>query len=161
MFRDEAGRYQKNEWTAISDIGKSFDGILLTDEEYISVEDQYVRAVKLIMKFHSLTSLRAANLCHSFSNEEFLNLIKPYSHLYSERLLDFYSNFNGSQAGLDEVESFCRLQLREDIGVKLFAPRKLKVFIGYDYLMGVYSSKSLNPIIQEISAMGLFVEEFD
>lgn len=161
LFRDETGCYQKNEWTAISDIGKSFDGILLTDEEYIGVEDKYVDAVKLIIKFHSLTSLSVANLCHSFSKEEFLNLIKPYSQLYSESLLDFYTNFNGSQAGLDEVESLFRLQLREDIGVDIFSPRKLKIFIGYDYLMGVNSSKSLEPIIPEISAIGLFVEKID
>lgn len=93
LFRDEDGSYQKNEWTAISDIGKCFDGIVLTDEKYISVEDKYVNAVKLIIKFHSLTSLNVTNLCHSFSNEEFINLIKPYSQLYSESLLDFYFKF--------------------------------------------------------------------
>lgn len=161
LFRDEAGCYQKNEWTAISDIGKTFDGILLTDEDYIRVEDNYIDAVKLIINFHSITCLCVANLCHSFSKEELLNLIKPYSHLYSESLLDFYTNFNGSQAGFDEVESLCRLQLREDIGVDLFSPRKLKIFIGYDYLMGVSSSRSLESIIPEIRATGLFVEKID
>ncbi|MTH55351.1 hypothetical protein GKZ89_18310 [Bacillus mangrovi] len=71
------------------------------------------------------------------------------------------SNFNKSQADFHEVENLCRLQLREDIGVDIFYPRKLKIFIGYDYLMGVNSSRRLDSIIPEISAMGLFVEKID
>lgn len=164
MFRDEAGRYLKDEWISISDIGQSFDGVILTDEEYIAIEDKYIEAVKLIIQFHSLTHL-SVNKFYRWSLEEelhsrerFLSLSKSYSHLYSNKLIDFYLNFNEGQAGIDEVGSLCRLQLRENMGVDIFYPRKLKLFIGYDYLMGIHSSKSLEPIIPQITAMGLFVE---
>jgi hypothetical protein len=36
----------------------------------------------------------------------------------------------------------------------------MKVFIGYDYLMGVHTSKCLDPIISSIEELGLYVEEF-
>jgi hypothetical protein len=41
-YRDESGAYQRDEWTAFSDIGKSFNGDILTQEEYQRVEDAYV-----------------------------------------------------------------------------------------------------------------------
>lgn len=33
---------QRDEWTAASDIGRSFGGVILTAEEYRRVEDAYV-----------------------------------------------------------------------------------------------------------------------
>lgn len=49
--------------------------------------------------------------------------------------------------------------LREDIGAKVFYPRKLKVFICYDYLMGINCSKSIEKIIPQIENLGLYVEK--
>lgn len=39
---DENGDY-KEDWTAISDIGKSFDGETLTVAKYVEVEDSYIK----------------------------------------------------------------------------------------------------------------------
>ena len=41
-FRNEKGAYLKNEWISISDVGKSFDGKILTLPEYQKAEDAYV-----------------------------------------------------------------------------------------------------------------------
>ena len=41
-FRDERGVYLKDEWTSVSDVGKSFDGVVLTFKEYREIEDNYV-----------------------------------------------------------------------------------------------------------------------
>ncbi len=158
LFRDKLGRYQKSEWTAISDIGKKFDAGYLTGNDYVKIEDCYVTAVQQIMNYHSLSSLCIDKLSRSFPYEEFLKLTNDYSHLYSENLLNFYLKFNGNEAAFEEVGQLIRLQLREDVWVEMFSPKKLKIFIGYDYLMGVHSSRPLDKIIPKIKDLGLYVE---
>jgi nucleoside-triphosphatase len=41
-FRDRAGRYLREEWTSVGDIGRSFGGVVLTREEYRRVEVAHV-----------------------------------------------------------------------------------------------------------------------
>ncbi|MDP2304765.1 MAG: hypothetical protein Q8P18_01900 [Pseudomonadota bacterium] len=48
--RDSLGRYLASDWTAISDVGRSFDGVVLTLQRYLSVEQAYVDTA---MTFHS------------------------------------------------------------------------------------------------------------
>lgn len=36
------GIYQKDEWTAISDVGKVYEGKMFTEDEYCNVEQSYV-----------------------------------------------------------------------------------------------------------------------
>lgn len=57
-----AGRYLKEEWTDFSDIGKMFEGKLLTENEYIIVEQNYISCLIGILKqsgvdFLSITEL--------------------------------------------------------------------------------------------------------
>jgi hypothetical protein len=44
--RDQHGAYQRDEWTASSDIGKAFVDGVLTEREYLRVEGPYVSAVR-------------------------------------------------------------------------------------------------------------------
>ena len=41
-FRDDDGVYLKNEWTSMSDIGKTFDGKVFVKQEYEYVEKNYL-----------------------------------------------------------------------------------------------------------------------
>ena len=41
-FRDPGGAYRRDEWTSFEDIGRAFDGKVLTAEHYQGVEDAYV-----------------------------------------------------------------------------------------------------------------------
>lgn len=157
-FRDHNRRYQKDEWIAISDIGRVFEGVKLTDAAYMKVEDSYIQAIKQIMKFHSLPSLYCRKYQHSYSYDQFLDITKPYNHLYSEELLHFYRKFSGNILGGEEVDYLCRLQLREDVWSEIYYPRRLKIFICYDYLMGIASSRPLNKILPQIKELGLYIE---
>jgi hypothetical protein len=47
-FRNDQGYYLKEEWTAVSDIGKVFDGKVLTETDYIEDEKRYARTAKLL-----------------------------------------------------------------------------------------------------------------
>jgi hypothetical protein len=92
----------------------------------------------------------------------FFSLIDEVRGLYPNDILDYYSNIiNVVNVSYEDVDRHCRLLLREDIGSALFYHRKFRLFIGYDFLMGVHSSKKLDPIINSIHELGLFIEEFE
>lgn len=92
--------------------------------------------------------------------KQFLDLISGYKVEYTSEILALY-NIVESVKKLEykDINLFFRLLLREDIGAKICYPRKLKIFICYDYLMGVNSSRSLEKVIPAIEALGLFFEE--
>ena len=161
LFRNDEGRYLVEDWIAVSDIGSVFNGKELTMEEYKKTEDSYIAAIKLIMEYLNIPYLRAADVIRSFPLEMFKSLINDYNELYSDEMMEYYSSEKGNYTLTKEkVDFFCRLLLREDIGATIYYNRKMKVFIGYDYLMGVHTSKSLEPIVPVIHKLGLFVEDF-
>ncbi|MEK4486364.1 hypothetical protein MHH81_12350 [Psychrobacillus sp. FSL H8-0484] len=160
-FRDEEGRYLKDDWIAISDIGKTFDGEKLTIEGYQKTEDCYINAIHLVMNYLNVPYLTINDVTQTFSFEMLLNIIKKYRELYTEKMLKYYSNVkNNENLNKENIDFLCRFLLREDIHAMVFYPRKMKVFIGYDYLMGIYTSRPLDPIIPLIEEMGLFIEDF-
>ncbi|PGM59763.1 hypothetical protein [Bacillus sp. AFS053548] len=160
-FRNDKGAYLKEDWIAISDIGEYFDGQQLTNESYKKVEDNYIKAIHIIMDYLAIPYLNIKNVMESFSLEFFKNKMKKYPELYNKETLDLYTNVKGyKDLNKENIDLFCRLLLREDLGSDIFYPRRMKVFINYDYLMGVHTSKCLAPIITYIEELGLYVEEF-
>ena len=67
LFRDEARRYLKEDWTAISDIGKSYEGKTLTIDGYKQVEDSYIKAIELIMEYLEIPFFSIDHVSRSFS----------------------------------------------------------------------------------------------
>lgn len=58
--------------------------------------------------------------------------------------------------GPEAVDALVRLTLREDINCFL-QNEEMEVYLGYDYLMGIHTSKSIASIIPSIEKNGLFV----
>ncbi|MNM68761.1 hypothetical protein D3C81_803270 [compost metagenome] len=159
-FRDEKRRYLKDDWTAIGDIGKSFEGELLTIDSYKKVEDSYIKVIKMVMEYLEVPFLSIDNVRRSFSFERFMELRKNLRELYSQDILGIYADAKDlDKLDKEKVDSYCRLLLREDIGSIVCYPRKMKVYIGYDYLMGIHTSKSIDSLIPSIEQLGLFVEK--
>ncbi len=157
--------YSRFEWTGISDIGKLFDDGILSLSDYLKSEDMYLTAVKTIMKYKNVDALmwKSDSFCKWQNSETIKSRISctPYRELYTDEIYTVYDNLKDGVV-LDEinVESVIRLFLREEIGGILTSPRKLKIFVGYDYLMGIDSSSSLLPIQKDIEEIGLFLEGF-
>jgi len=161
LFRDAEGRFNRDDWTSISDIGKVFDNQVLTIVMYKKTEDSYIKAVHLTMDFLNLPYLHAKNIIKSFPDDQFLALINDNIKLYPKDMLHYYFSTNKNEKITHEdIDKHCRFQLREDVGSALIYPQKFKLFIGYDYLMSVHSHIQLDPIFQTIQNLGLFVEEF-
>lgn len=161
LFRAANGTYLKEDWISISDIGKTFDGKQLTIESYKAIEDGYVNAIYLIIGYMNIPFLSIKNLSKNSSIDVLQDLIRKYPELYNEKILDIYHNskeLDNLKKGV--LDSYCRLLLRENIWSEVFYQEKFKVFIKYDYLMGIHSNQSLEKIIPDIEKLGLFIEKF-
>lgn len=162
-FRDEFGRYTKDEWTSIYDIGKIYDKFEFSKESYSLIEDSYINSILKILEIKNISSMTIKNLVVWRSVDQFILEIKSdkFQDLYTLDMIKLYERLEeGINLNRTEIGEFCRLLLREDIGGLLVCPRKLKIHIGYDYLMGIESSTCLDKIITEIEEIGLFVERF-
>lgn len=147
-----------DEWGAISDIGKEYHGKVLTLEEYKETEDAYIKALLMILEYMGIKEL-------------YLNMTLPngkearYEHkffdgtesLYGKDILDTYENIKSGIITIEQFEHMARLQLREDIGGSIYVPYRFKLFIGYDYMMSVRTSRDISCLIEDIEKLGLYV----
>lgn len=160
-LRDERRRYMKEDWIAISDIGKVFEGEKLTIENYKKVEDAYVSAIESILNLMKIPKLHADNLYRSYSLEKLREYSEQYKELYTPEIIEYFTNVNRKKViKRQEVDTLVRLLLREDLGVwSLLYKNNLEISIGYDYLMTVKTSVPLDSIISKIEENGMFVEK--
>lgn len=150
-----------NDWGSICDIGKEYKGIKLTAEEYMRVENAYVESIMKITEFMKLEQFRIKNVWYS---QDFLKRLKKNNviqNLYTDSMIQVYKNVgNDSFFGKNELSDLIRLELREDMAGLIYVPYRLKVFIGYDLMMSVYTSMRLDKIRCEITDLRLNIVEY-
>ena len=82
------------------------------------------------------------------------------THEYHKELMDTYENIqDDADIGLSDLANIIRLKLREDLGGEIYVPYRLKLFIGYDYMVGINTSKDISVLFPEIKNMGLHIFE--
>lgn len=131
------GIYQKDEWTAISDVGKVYEGKMFTEDEYCNVEQSYVDFVFCVCNNQNIDLLTVKN----FEN---------YNDLTWE---------NGQKLNLSNSASFIKSCLREECWGRLVS----KDFVfetGYDYYMLIQCNLSLDIMEQLANQYHLFVEKW-
>jgi len=150
-FRDERGSYLKDEWTSVSDVGKSFGGEVLTVEQYCKIENAYVATALRFFKEAGLESLKVTSLeqhnSPGVANSSLADI--PFD----PSLVEESMNVSG-----EALESICRLVLREAIWCRLESEEGFHIHFGFDYYMYVGS-----PVSSENSGVyghqqGLFIE---
>jgi hypothetical protein len=159
-FRDATGAYQKDEWTAFSDIGDSFDEIEFTVNKYIHTEELYIAAIHSFMNALDLDCLSISRLEKEYyalreHDRQHLNLYP----VQMTRIVEFIQNGN-SLSGVD-LDNFCRLCLRSQVWGVLENGAEMFVHFGHDYYMYIGVTKSSEATIEQIRASGLFVEPFE
>ncbi|MCR9011129.1 hypothetical protein [Gabonibacter chumensis] len=135
-FYNEDSVYCKDEWTSVSDIGKCFNGKVLTQEEYFAVENNYIDAVCEILQVVGADSLTIEYIekQDEWIEEQMVNSKIPEQDF---QLLPIAKSLKQGQTM--SVNKFCnaaRLCLREYI-YAIFSSQScnLKIKFGYDYYM--------------------------
>jgi|SRR5688572_20687759 len=152
-YRDYYDVYTKNEWISFYDIGKTFDGVLFTEEEYLETERKYIQATKLFFEFHQCEYFELANL----ETQTFTGMA---SSITDDRLIKKLDQSEGNRIfELALLPTVVQSILREFIWGELFcrADKNIAVRFGYDYHMYFNSSKDMDPLLKQISSLGLYV----
>jgi len=49
-YYDEKGVYQKDEWTSFDDVGKVYEGKIVTMEEYLDIENRFISITRTVLE---------------------------------------------------------------------------------------------------------------
>lgn len=138
----ENGAFTADEWTSYSDVGRSFGGVRLTEEEYLRVEAAYLFAVEAFLREARIDSLELRDVEDLPGGDVPLNLR------------------SGTVLPLPDCIELARLALRERIWGKLVLPGRAYVHLGYDYYMYLGLPVPCPDAMAAVRARGLFVEPF-
>lgn len=158
-FYNEDGVYCKDEWTSVSDIGKCFNGNVLTKEEYFAVENNYVDAVCEILQVVGTDNLTIEYIekDDEWIEEQMVNSKIP------EQDFQLLPNAKGLKQGqimsVNEFRNTARLCLREYIYI-IFSSRayNLKIEFGYDYYMYIACPLSKEKLSDITTRHSLFLD---
>ena len=149
-LRDDQGHYPLGDWSSYSDIGKTFNGELLTYQQYLASETAYMDAARAFLADANLDSLTVVH---------FDKLPGGFAAAQREGIrLDPTSLKVGSVIGRGDLADFVRLNLREIIWGKLAVKGLFYLHFGWDFYMYVGSASPSLTAIRHAESCGLFVE---
>ena len=132
-----AGVYTRDEWTSISDIGKSFNNIPLTYEMYQKTEDAYIDCCIEMLKRATVKELAVEQVEYYTEDSIFPAVV---------------SNF-------EEIRQIISACLREKCWLKLTAT-EFFIHFGYDYYMYIGSNLPVVTVEEVAEKYGLFCEQY-
>lgn len=150
-------------WTSVSDIGKVINGKLLTVNEYLTVEDLYIQAIKIFMMYSNISALTIEQLEKPLNLEVIKerNTQKGLTSSNSDALYDFYQSVTeGMAVGIHEIEYIIRLALRENLWAQLQS-EAMFIRFDYDYYMDIGGIGLCEEAITKISELGLAINQWD
>ena len=136
--RDSKGSYLAEEWSSISDVGKS-----VTKSEYEEIENAYIDSALEFLKEQGISHLRLEGIENSLETDE------PDIQLNEGILLKE-----------SEIRIVMKSVLREKYWAKL-VNKDTYIHFGYDYYMYVGTPNEPKNAIVSAESRGLFVEEFE
>ena len=151
-YRTQEGKYLKDDWTSISDIGCTFGGDMLTSDKYIDTENNYIEALNLILYEVKSSYLKIVGL--EKHNDK---LEKDPLSLYDKESEAVFNNISeGSILSIKDALILIRLILRENLWCYL-VNEDITIKVGYDYYVDIITSKKLNSFNTITNKMNLFV----
>jgi hypothetical protein len=156
-FRDERYRYTRDEWTSVSDIGRSFDGVTLDLQTYLTTEAAYVASVREFMVDARLTTLRVASLEPPRFTEVLRDHRFPDAADLEQLAGDLRDGMEVSGGRLDQV---LRLKLREVLWCRLEEADRFVVETGHEYYLHLGTTAPSQRAVSRTHELGLFVEEW-
>ncbi|WP_017814601.1 hypothetical protein [Paenibacillus shenyangensis] len=145
-------------WSSIIDIGKIYDGKIFTPEDYLLIEDKYIKAAKIYMDYMHIPSVEMC-VMHKVREDIFIKQIVEYPDCYPKEIIDLHYRLkeNSLISGL-EFEYASKLALREDIVCQFRYKDKFFLNHSYDYYMDIGSSAVCEAAINQIRDLGLYID---
>ncbi|HEV2069628.1 MAG TPA: hypothetical protein VGR26_07540 [Acidimicrobiales bacterium] len=138
---DPARHKSSQQWTAMSDVGREFDGEVLTMEKYEEVERSYLESIRWFM--------------HDSGADQFLIGDVDWSPLAEDT--DRWIR-DGLEVDPETAIAVCRLELREHLSFRLDSRNDFYVHFGFDFYMYLGSWKPCRDAIARTVDLGLHVE---
>ncbi|OWK38485.1 hypothetical protein [Fimbriiglobus ruber] len=138
-FRDARGSYTRDEWFSECQVGRVFDGVVLTREEYQRVEGAYVVAVIGFLLEAGVSAMTVVGL------ENYGNVQLAFGE--------------GNALPLGQIGEVIGQVLRAKFWCRLEGPEAF-VHFGYDYYMYVGVPWACPAAKRLARRVGLFVEPF-
>ncbi|MBD5143755.1 MAG: hypothetical protein HDT22_09160 [Ruminococcus sp.] len=164
IFRNEKGCYLLKDWTSISDIGKYYNNIQFTLEEYLKTEQEYINFYYKILKKFKINHIKIYSLEKYLTPDEAMQRMQKYNITFSEQEKNRYTNLkNKSMIPIDNFDMIFKFAMRELIWCKIATPnKKIIIEFGYDYYTYL-SLKNLiigENLIKQTASKGIFIEPF-
>ncbi|MFJ5763936.1 hypothetical protein ACIP9C_01155 [Lysinibacillus sp. NPDC093210] len=151
-YRNAEGHYLRDEWTSVSEIGKSFQGAILTLNDYLQVEKAYVDTVMKFLEVYQIENVRLIHLeTYGLSN------VDKTSPLY-DPLFDTIPLAEDMLVTIDQIPIVCKMALREFIHCQMIT-EDFFVHLGDDYYLFIGATSIKQEAIQFASEQRLFVEQ--
>jgi len=155
--RNSQGHYLYNHWTEISDVGKTLEGELVTQEEYFRIEKDYVNAVVEILKDSNQEYLRLVG----FNQDRFQKeLIENSNEWFHDSIFETLNLFEDQKIKIEDIPTIIKLNLRRYLDASLEIKDEYYVQFGYDFYMYVGTPKLSESSINEINSTSVFIEIF-
>ena len=145
VHRDTFGRYLKDEWTSVSDIGSTFEDGLLTRESYIEVEHRYLALVEALMNRLGVPHMMGRHL----SRYRFQSQLdsEPPTKRSNKDVLD-----------PPETIRMVRDLLRENYWCRLVYKRRLWIAPGYDFYLHFACDELRLDELKQLAGAGLDIQ---
>lgn len=142
-------RYLTQDWISCSDVGKRFHGEVLTVDDYLAVEDRYLRAARRFMGAAGVDQL----VVHAFEFWE----ESPGSNLSAGlQLPEREAPQNGATVSGEALDDIVRRCLRELAWMELVVPRRFLLHVAYDLRLIVATVADTSDAESQTRADGLF-----
>lgn len=137
IFRNMYGHYTAREWTDFSDVGKEFNGVILTMDKYLYYENAYIKTAISMLKSCNINNLIIKNL-EIYNND---NLF--------ENQIFFLENIPNAIRNILRNNFWCKLETKEFF-----------IHFGFDYYMYIGCTLEKEKVTQIANSNHLYCEEF-
>lgn len=146
------GVYLVDDWTSFYDIGKVFNGRLLTESEYLKYEDIYVNTIVEIASVSGISCFTIGYMERGDNNDQEQNLSPEMRDVLSK-------SAQGKRLNLRQTALFLRLLLRDVCwGVLVNEKHKTQIETGYDYYVNIHSELTPEILSAIVHGHGLYFD---
>jgi hypothetical protein len=152
-LRSKDGAYRRHDWTSVFDVGKQFDGGILSVEDYLRTEDRYIDAIRISASLTNSVEFVVDGIECTCEPAQLPSGIREDS-------ISMLRDFTAKEPGTFPLSTACvfaRLALREVIWGRLASQSGLYVHFGYDFYM--YIGHAGNQL-EHLVLNDLYVEDF-